>query len=100
MEVPSVGWSKRLGTELSLQRKLRCMLVATAIIGPVALAPEMSSAEGLLDFFFGGSKKQQPQTPFFSNIFNTNLQPPAPARPVVESPAVATSGPSFCVRSC
>ena len=51
------------------------MLVAAAIIGPVALAPEMSSAEGLLDFFFGGSQKQQSQTSFFGNIFNTNLQP-------------------------
>ena len=98
--IRSVGWSKRLGTESSFQRKLRRMLVATAIIGPVALAPEMSSAEGLLDFFFGGSQKQQPQTSFFANIFNTNLQPPPPARPAIESPVVATSGPSFCVRSC
>jgi len=32
-----------LRTELSFQRKLRRMLVAV-IIGPVALAPEMSSA--------------------------------------------------------
>jgi hypothetical protein len=84
-----------LRTELSFQRKLRRMLVATTIIGPVALAPEMSSAEGLLDFFFGGSQKQQHQTSFFANIFNTNLQPPPPARPVV-----ASSGPGFCVRSC
>ena len=84
-----------LRTELSFQRKLRRMLVAAAIIGPVALAPEMSSAEGLLDFFFGGSQKQQHQTSFFANIFNTNLQPPPPARPVV-----ASSGPGFCVRSC
>ena len=90
----------RLGIELSFQRVLRRMLVAATIIGPVALAPAMSSAEGLLDFFFGGSQKQQPQTPFFANIFNTNLQPPPPARPVIESPVVATSGPSFCVRSC
>jgi len=85
---------------LSFQRVLRRMLVAATIIGPVALAPAMSSAEGLLDFFFGGSQKQHSQTPFFANIFNTNLQPPPPARPVIESPVVATSGPSFCVRSC
>ena len=81
MEVPSVGWSKRLGTELSFQRKLRRMLVAATIIGPVALAPEMSSAEGLLDFFFGGGQKQQHQTSFFANLFNNNPQPPPP-RPV------------------
>jgi hypothetical protein len=36
-----------LRTELSFQRKLRRMLVAAAIVGPVALAPEMSAAEGV-----------------------------------------------------
>ena len=87
-----------MGIELSFQRKLRRMLVATAIIGPVALAPEMSSAEGLLDFLFGGSQKQQHQPSFFDNIFNTNLQPPQPPPPA--RPAVASSGPGFCVRSC
>jgi hypothetical protein len=86
-----------LGTELSFQRKLRRMLVATTIIGPVALAPEMSSAEGLLDFFFGGSQKQKQETSFFANIFN-NLQPPQPPPPA--RPVVASSGPGFCVRSC
>ena len=69
-------------TELSFQGKLRRMLVAAAIIGPVALTPEMSSAEGLLDFFFSGQKQQpNPQSP--------------PPRPVVVS-----AGPAFCVRSC
>ena len=43
-----------LRTELSFQRRLRRILVAAAIVGPVALTPEMSAAEGLLDFFFGG----------------------------------------------
>jgi len=81
-----------LDTELSFQRQLRRMLVAAAIVGPVALAPEMSSAEGLLDFFFGGSQKQQNQTASFAN--NNNPQP-TPPRPVV-----ASSGPGFCVRSC
>ena len=72
------------------------MLVAAAIAGPVALAPEMSSAENLLDFLFGGSQKQQQQSPtsLFGNIFNNNPQP-APSRP-----AVASTGPAFCVRSC
>ena len=54
-----------LRTELSFQRKLRRMLVAAAIVGPVALTPEMSAAEGLLDFFFGGGQKQQHQTSSF-----------------------------------
>jgi hypothetical protein len=83
-----------LRTELSFQRKLRRMLVAAAIIGPVALAPEMSSAEGLLDFFFGGGQKQQHQTSFFANLFNNNPQPPPPRL------VVTSSGPAFCVRSC
>jgi hypothetical protein len=41
------------------------MLVFAAIIGPVALAPEMSSVEGLLDFFFGAGQKQH-RTSFFA----------------------------------
>lgn len=81
-------------TELSFQRKLRRMLVAAAIVGPVALTPEMSAAEGLLDFFFGGGQKQQNQTSSFGNTFNNNPQSPPP-RPVVVS-----AGPAFCVRSC
>ncbi|WP_192734228.1 DUF2865 domain-containing protein [Bradyrhizobium sp. OAE829] len=70
------------------------MLVAAALVGPVALMPEISSAEGLLDFFFGGGQKQQSQTSPFGNIFNSNPQSPPP-RPVVVS-----AGPAFCVRSC
>jgi hypothetical protein len=75
-----------LRTELSFQRKLHRMLVAAAIVGPVALAPKMSAAEGLLDFFFGGGQKQQHQT---------DNNPQSPPRPVVVS-----AGPAFCVRSC
>jgi len=81
-------------TELSFHRKLRRMLVAAAIVGPVALTPEMSAAEGLLDFFFGGGQKQKHQTSFFGDLFNSNPQSPPP-RPVVVS-----AGPAFCVRSC
>jgi len=77
-------------TELSFQRKLRRMLVAVAIIGPVALTPEISAAEGLLDFLFGGGQKQQRQTPSFGN----DSQSPPPR------PVVASAGPAFCVRSC
>ena len=83
-----------LRTQLSFPRKLRCGLVVAGIIGAVALAPERSSAEGLLDFFFGGGQKQPHQTSFFANIFNSNPQPTPPG------PLVASAGPAFCVRSC
>jgi len=79
-----------LHTELYFQCKLRRILVAAAIVGPVALTPEMSAAEGLLDFFFGGGQKQQHETSPSGN----NPQSPPP-RPVVVS-----AGPAFCVRSC
>lgn len=75
-------------TELCFQRKLRRMLVAAAIVGPVALTPEMSAAEGLLDFLFGGGQKQQQQTS------TADPQSPPPR------PVVAGAGPAFCVRSC
>ncbi|MGY3564161.1 hypothetical protein ACVWXP_007486 [Bradyrhizobium sp. USDA 4463] len=77
-------------TELSFHCKLRHMLVAVAIVGPVVLRPEMGAAEGLLDFFFGGGQKQQQQT----SSFNNNPQSPPPR------PVVVIAGPAFCVRSC
>jgi hypothetical protein len=81
-------------TELSFKRKPRRILVAAAIVGSVALTPEMSAAEGLLDFLFGGGQKQQHRTSSFGDLFNNNPQSPPP-RPVVGS-----AGPAFCVRSC
>ena len=76
------------------------MLVAVAAIAsPVVLAPGAASAEGFFDFLFGGPAKQQqrpaPPQPNVFDPFGTNSQNPQPARP-----AVATSGPAFCVRSC
>jgi hypothetical protein len=80
----------------------RMTLVATVMLaGPVALIPCVASAEGLFDFLFGGSQKQQQQRQapaqanFFADPFGLNQQP-APLRPV----ATAGSGPAFCVRSC
>ena len=73
---------------------LRRIVAVTAMVIPVALAPEMSSAENLLDFLFGGGQKHQSQPSLFGNIFNNNPQS-EPSRP-----AVASSGPAFCVRSC
>jgi len=78
----------------------RMMLVAVMLASPVALAPEMASAEGLFDFFFGGAPKQQQrqapaQANFFTDPFGLNQQA-APPKPVT----AAGSGPAFCVRSC
>jgi hypothetical protein len=80
---------RALRNELSFQRKLRRMLAVAAVVGPVALAPEISSAENLLDFLFGGGQKQPS---LFGSVFNNNAQP-AP-------PVAAGTGPAFCVRSC
>jgi hypothetical protein len=79
-------------TEWWFQRKLRRTLAVAAIVAPVALAPAMSSAEGLLDFLFGGGQK--PQVPIVGNLFNDNQQQPPPR------PVTAGAGPAFCVRSC
>ena len=65
------------------------MLAVAAVVGPVALASEISSAENLLDFLFGGGQKQPS---LFGSVFNNNAQP-AP-------PVAAGTGPAFCVRSC
>jgi Protein of unknown function (DUF2865) len=82
-----------LSTELSFQREL-CRALVAVIVGTVALAPEMSSAQGLLDFLFGGGQKNRHQNSFFANVFKTDLQPPP-------STVVASlGGPAFCVRSC
>jgi hypothetical protein len=78
------------------------MLIATvALTASVALAPHVASAEGLFDFLFGGSQKQQQQKAaqqanLFADPFGLNQQPAALPRPVASS----GSGPAFCVRSC
>jgi hypothetical protein len=79
-------------------RRRAALIAALAIASPIALVPASASAEGLFDFFFGGTKPQRqttPQASFFADPFNNNTQaPPAPRA------TVASSGPSFCVRSC
>jgi len=73
---------------------LRRIVAAAAIAIPVALAPEISSAENLLDFLFGGGQKHQSPTSLFGKIFNNDPQPGQPGQ------VAASSGPAFCVRSC
>jgi hypothetical protein len=77
-------------------RRRAALIVAIAIASPMALTPCPVSAEGLFDFFFGGAQKQRPAAPqasFFSDPVSNNPQP-------VPRAAVASSGPSFCVRTC
>ena len=81
-------------TDLSLQRKLRRILVSAAAASSLVLAPQMASAESLLDFFLGGLQKLQQRLPQPSTDPTDNPQE-LPPRPVV-----ASSGPAFCVRSC
>jgi hypothetical protein len=75
----------------------RAWLVA-ALAAPIALAPRTASAENLFDFFFGGAQKHRQASPlasFFADPMATDPQSATPPRPIV-----ASSGPSFCVRSC
>jgi hypothetical protein len=81
-------------------RRRMMLIVAAALVGSVASAPRVASAEGLFDFLFGGIQKQQrqasPQANFFADPFGLNPQPAPPPRAVASS----GSGPAFCVRSC
>ncbi len=79
-------------TELAFQRKWRRPALVIALAGCVALAPNLASAEGLFDFFFGAAK---PQARPAADPASANPQQSAPPRSVV-----AGSGPAFCVRSC
>jgi hypothetical protein len=81
-------------------RRHAALVAAIAIASPIAFAPHPVFAEGLFDFFFGGAQKQQhqaapAQASFFADPFNNNpTQAPQPRA------AIASYGPSFCVRTC
>src|SRR5260370_36358937 len=82
-------------------RRRAILIALRAPVASVPLAPRMASAEGLFDFLFGGSQKQQqqkapPQANLLADPFGLNQQAAPPPRPV----ASGGSGPSFCVRSC
>ncbi len=80
------------------------LAAAVMLATPVALAPRIASAEGILDFFFGGGQNQRqqqeqanPAANFFADPFGLNQPPGPPPRPAA---AAYGSGPAFCVRSC
>jgi hypothetical protein len=92
-----------LRTELAFSRVRRraTLVAAVSLVGAIMLTPSSVSAEGLLDFFFGGAQKHQarqasPLASFFADPFGINQHQSAPA----PAPRVAGSGPAFCVRSC
>ena len=86
-------------TEFAFQRRRRAIALVIAVTGPIVLAPNLASAEGLFDFFFGGRPQARsapsPQATFFADPAAASQQAPTPPRPVI-----ANSGPAFCVRSC
>jgi hypothetical protein len=70
-----------------------------ALTATLALTPRMASAQGLLDFLFGGTpQKQQQRANFFADPFGLNTPAPTPPRPLMS--AGGGSGPAFCVRTC
>src|ERR1700709_748212 len=91
-QVRFVSWSMRLAGS-PFQRKLRRVLFTATVIGAVVLSPEMSLAQGLLDFFFNGGRKQQRENSFFDDVFKNSLKPP-PQPPLPALEGVASSGPS------
>ncbi len=86
-------------TELAFQRNWRRLALVIALAGSVALVPDLASAEGLFDFFFGGAKPQtrpaSPPQPAFNSDPASMTQQPAPL-----TPRSVAAGPAFCVRSC
>lgn len=81
------------------------MLAAVAIAGLAMCVPQTASAEGLLDFLFGGGpQKQQQSTSSQSNFFNDPFGLNQQQQSATPAPRVATSGSgrgtAYCVRSC
>ncbi|MFT4121024.1 DUF2865 domain-containing protein [Bradyrhizobium sp.] len=82
------------------------MLVIAAFVSPLLAAPAPVSAEGLFDFFFGGTQQRPqrdvPQANSYADPFtgqqNAPVQPYVP--PTRSAAAIGGSGPAFCVRSC
>jgi hypothetical protein len=92
----------RTGFHFQRRRHRLALIASIALAASLALSPRAASAEGLFDFLFGGLTKQQQrpaqqQSNFFNDPFGFNAQPAQQQQP---RPAVASSGPAFCVRSC
>jgi hypothetical protein len=84
----------------SRARRHAALVAAVVIAGPVAIVPYPVSAEGLFDLFFGGAQKQHAAPPPQTSAFADPLANGQPQAAPVPRAAVASSGPSFCVRSC
>jgi hypothetical protein len=87
-------------SNFSCCRRRRTSGAVVALTAALALASQTASAQGLFDFLFGGSQKQQQrqspaQTNSFADPSGQNQAAPHPA-----ASAGGGSGPAFCVRSC
>jgi Protein of unknown function (DUF2865) len=82
-----------------LRVRRRALLIVAALAVPAALAPRPVSAGNLFDFFFGGAKKHGPAVPL-ANFFADPMATEGQGAALPPREAVASSGPSFCVRSC
>ncbi|MBS0530053.1 MAG: DUF2865 domain-containing protein [Proteobacteria bacterium] len=75
------------------------IFAAAALAIPLLLVPGIASAEGLLDFFFGGASRQQQQSPAVSAFADpSGLNQPQPAAPKPPTSSGRTA--AFCVRTC
>lgn len=91
-------------TELFHTRRRRRAIVVSAILAaPLLVASAPVSAEGLLDFFFGGFQKPQRQAPTTSSYadpFTGQQATPDQGSAPPTRTASGGSGPAFCVRAC
>jgi hypothetical protein len=94
-----------LRTEFLLpRRRRRAIVLAALLVVPNLALPAPVSAEGLFDFFFGGSQqrpqREVPQASSYADPF-TGQQNTAPQYvPPTRMAASGGSGPAFCVRTC
>jgi hypothetical protein len=80
------------------------MFVAAVLAVPCVAAPAPVSAEGLLDFLFGGlqrSQREASQASSYADPFTGQQNAPnSQYLPPTRSAAAGGSGPAYCVRTC
>ena len=86
----------------SFPRGRAALVAGIAIASSIALAPYPVSAEGLFDFLFAGFQKQQHEAspPQASSYADPDASNNPPGASPLQRATAASSGPSFCVRTC